>query len=252
MDKYSELSRRRFVKLLTFGTATSMVAGKLWRRDLLAYCENAAGQKDTVLKIKISDYPAIQQAFGSVRLGINPILGDVNLDGDFYPFMINRDGFDNFHVLDCQCRHAGCIVPPYNNMEFIIRCVCHGSEYDIDGTVLRGPALESLHTYPCEFDGDDTLTIHIPCWGFDVKLALQSGGPNARLRLDFPTFRNVTYEVTFKQKPQDPWSVASFALSPTGPCDQTSLIGDGLPATAYLDRPASTGLFAVGMKLVEM
>jgi nitrite reductase/ring-hydroxylating ferredoxin subunit len=252
MDIRSELSRRRFVKMLSFGTASSVVAGKLWRRDLLAFCVNTSTQKDAVLKVRVSDYPALQQNYGSVRLGVNPIFGPGGPDGDFWPFMINKDGFGDFYVLDCECRHASCVVPAFDSQSFRITCSCHGSEYDINGAVLNGPATQPLHRYPCEFDGNDTLTIRAPCWGFDVSLAVQPGGPKARLKLEFPTFRNVTYEVNFREKPSDAWSVASFSTTPTGPANQTEWLADGLPATVYVDRATATGFYAVGMKLAEM
>ncbi len=245
------IPRRRFVKLLTFGTATSLVAGKFCRHNLLAYCELPPGQEGAVFKIRLSDFPALQEDYGSVRLGINPIGSDFP-DGLFYPFIINRDGFGNFYVLDCECRHAGCVVPTYDNTEFVILCPCHGSRYDIDGSVLGGPATEPLHQYPFEFDGNDTLTIHVPCWAFNTQLSILPGGPNSRVQLDFPTFPQVTYEVRFRERPQDPWTLASFATTLGGPADQTSRLGLGTPATIYLDRTTPTGLYAVSMDLFEM
>src|SRR6187399_2044985 len=110
------IPRRNFLKLVTFGTATSIVAGKLWQREVLAYCGNSAGEQDAVFKVRISDFPTLQSEYGSVRLSINPIIShDPIEDGRFYPFIITRDGFGNFFVLDSECRHARCVVPAYNN-----------------------------------------------------------------------------------------------------------------------------------------
>lgn len=88
-----KIPRRRFVKLLTFGTVTSVIAGKLWQREVLAFCDPLPNQKDAVFKVRVSDYPALLQVFGSVRLGINPVRPDDEPfpDGPFYPFLINRD-----------------------------------------------------------------------------------------------------------------------------------------------------------------
>ena len=49
------------MKLLTFGTATSVIAGKLWRREVLAFCDPLPGQQDAVFKVRVSDYPALLQ-----------------------------------------------------------------------------------------------------------------------------------------------------------------------------------------------
>ena len=248
------IPRRRFVKLLTFGTATSIVAGKLWQREVLAFCEPGPGEvvKDGVFKVRLSDYPALSQDFGSVRLGLNPVSHDHYPDGTFYPFLINRDDFGNFYVLDCQCLHQGCSVPTFDPGELGIRCPCHGSFYGIDGEVLEGPTTQALHRYQFEFDGDDTLAIHIPCWGFEVKAEVLPGGPNSRIRLDFEAFQNTTYEVKFREKNNSPWTTASFATAPTGPADQTSLTTFAGPVSVYLDRTTATGYYAVGVKLSEV
>lgn len=244
--------RRRFVKLLTFGTATSMMAGKLWQREVLGFCDPLPDQKDAVFKVRVSDYPALLQNFGSVRLGINPVGNDDFPDGPFYPFLINRDDLGNFHVLDCECRHASCVLPALDASEQGIRCGCHGSFYRIDGAVLEGPAEFPLHAYQFEFDGSDLLTIRVPCWGFETKLAVLPGGPGTRVKLDFPVQGQVTYEVVFSPSPQGPWTVASFATTPDGPADQTSLTTFGGEATLYLDRTTDTGFYAIGMKLSEV
>ncbi|MBP9902298.1 MAG: ubiquinol-cytochrome c reductase iron-sulfur subunit [Verrucomicrobiota bacterium] len=246
-----KIPRRRFVKLLTFGTATSLVAGKLWQRDLLAFCELPPGEEGAVLKIRLSDYPALQQAYGSVRLGINPISSEYP-DGDFYPILINRDGLGDFHVLDCECRHAGCVVPAYDSTQFVILCPCHGSRYDVDGSVVGGPATEPLYQYQFELDGNDTLAIHIPCWAFKAQLSVAPGGAGSRVQLDFPTFPQVTYRVGFREHLQDVLGPASFAATPSGPANQTSLTGLGTPATIYLDRTTPTGYYTVSMDVLEI
>jgi Rieske Fe-S protein len=248
------IPRRRFIKYVTFGAATSVVAGKLWQREVLAYCTPPTGQtvKDGVFKIRISDYPALSLDFGSVRLGLNPVGNDNYPDGGFYPFLINRDELGNFFVLDCECGHQSCVVPTFDTTQMGIRCYCHGSFYSIDGGVLEGPTTQPLHNYPFEFDGNDTLTIHIPCWGFEVKAAVLPGGPNARIRLDFEAFQNTTYEVSFRERLQDPWTTASFATTPAGLANQTSLTTFAGDVSVYLDRPTKTGFYAIGMKLSEV
>ena len=87
-----QLPRRRFIKFITFGTATSIVAGKLWQREVLAFCVPLPDQKEAVFKVRISDFPALQQDWGSVRLGINPVRPDVQPypDGAFYHASIRR------------------------------------------------------------------------------------------------------------------------------------------------------------------
>lgn len=245
--------RRTFLKYVTFGTATSFVAGKLWQREVLAYCENLPGQKNAVFKIKLSDYPALLSENGSVRLGINPVISEDPLDdGRYYPLIITRDGFNNFYVLDSECRHARCVLPAYDGEAFVIHCPCHGSEYAVDGSVTQGPAQQPLYRYTSEYDGDNTLTIHIPCWGFETTATVLPGGANSRLRLDFEGKKEVTYEVSFSPSPKGPWTPASFATTAAGAANQTEFTPTiSGPISLYLDRTTATGFYAVGMKLVQ-
>jgi cytochrome b6-f complex iron-sulfur subunit len=246
--------RRRFIKFLTFGTASSFLGGALWRLPVMAVCTPLPGQKPANLTIRLADYPALAQEFGSVRLGINPITGGSEPfpNGNFYPILVNRDGFGNYHVLDTECKHASCVVPAFDSSEFVIRCPCHGSEYDIDGSLVGGPADFPLTKYPSQKDAQGNLNVQIPCWGFDTALSGLPGGPQSRLRLNFPTFPQVVYEVSFGEKPGDAFTVVPFSLTEGGPANQTSLAATGAPASLYVDRSTPTGFFAVGMKLQEI
>jgi len=246
--------RRQFIRLLTFGTASSFLGGRLWQTPLMAVCVPLPGQKPATLKIRLADYPALGQEFGSVRLGINPISSGSEPfpTGNFYPILVNRDGFGAYHVLDCECKHASCVVPAFDSSEFVIRCPCHGSEYEIDGALRNGPANEPLTKYPALNDGQGNLIVEIPCWGFETTLAALAGGPQSRVRLNFPTFPQVTYEVSFREKPADAWTIVPFSITPGGSASQTVLLATGAPASLYLDRTTPSGSYAVGMKLQEL
>jgi Rieske Fe-S protein len=257
MDFTINQSRRRFVRTLTLGTAFSMILGKPWRAAVLADC---TASNTGMFKIRLDDYPALQQAGGSVRLSVNPVRPDAEPfpDGDFYPILINRGAGNTFYVLDAECRHAGCVVPAYDVDVGGILCPCHGSLYDIDGSVLRNPDvlppfhLTPLRTYQFAFDGNNTLTIDVPNLGFCVNATVAPGGPTARLQLDFETHLEVQYEVYYRERSQDPWTVIPFATTPDGPADQMFLRANGAPANMFVDRATSTGYYAVAMRLLDV
>ncbi len=45
-------------------------------------------------------------------------------------------------VLSAHCTHLGCVINQLENERLI--CPCHGSEYDLNGKVLKGPAYKNL------------------------------------------------------------------------------------------------------------
>jgi glycine/D-amino acid oxidase-like deaminating enzyme/nitrite reductase/ring-hydroxylating ferredoxin subunit len=47
------------------------------------------------------------------------------------------------HALAAECTHMGCIVS-WNKAELSWDCPCHGSRFDIDGTVIQAPATKDL------------------------------------------------------------------------------------------------------------
>jgi cytochrome b6-f complex iron-sulfur subunit len=62
-------------------------------------------------------------------------------------FMVRRE--KSLYALVGICTHLGCI-PPWKAGEGLFHCPCHGSEFSIEGDVLRGPAREPLYRAPIE------------------------------------------------------------------------------------------------------
>jgi glycine/D-amino acid oxidase-like deaminating enzyme/nitrite reductase/ring-hydroxylating ferredoxin subunit len=56
---------------------------------------------------------------------------------------VYRDQDGTAHALSSVCTHMGCQVA-FNSIERSWDCPCHGSRFDIDGTVLDGPATKPL------------------------------------------------------------------------------------------------------------
>jgi Rieske Fe-S protein len=75
-----------------------------------------------------------------------------SLGADGAPILIVRTGRDAFAALSTRCAHEGCPVnPPVNG---VITCPCHGSQYALDGKVLRGPTIYPLTRYETNYDRD--------------------------------------------------------------------------------------------------
>jgi cytochrome b6-f complex iron-sulfur subunit len=65
---------------------------------------------------------------------------------------------DSFSAFDPTCTHKGCeIIKRRDFME----CPCHGSEFDLDGNVIKGPAQIPLSNFRSEYDGKNSVTIFL-------------------------------------------------------------------------------------------
>ncbi len=54
-----------------------------------------------------------------------------------------RDPGGTLHAVSLRCTHLGCLLR-FNGAERSWDCPCHGSRFDIDGSVLEGPAVRPL------------------------------------------------------------------------------------------------------------
>lgn len=102
------------------------------------------------VSLALADYPELQQASGV--LPVRP-------GGSGKPIMIVRGEGDKFSAFSLKCTHLGCTVG-WNEAARSFDCPCHGSRFQADGSVLRGPAKQPLTGYPVEFDGS-TLRFHV-------------------------------------------------------------------------------------------
>ncbi len=57
-------------------------------------------------------------------------------------------------VFSAHCTHLGCIINKVENGKLV--CPCHGSEYDLEGNVVKGPAWKSLKRNPSKITSDGT------------------------------------------------------------------------------------------------
>jgi Rieske Fe-S protein len=59
--------------------------------------------------------------------------------------------------LDRMCPHEWCdMLPGTGGMWFedSLMCLCHGSRFAIDGTVMTGPAVDNIPSYRVQYDGE--------------------------------------------------------------------------------------------------
>ena len=257
--------RRNFIKTLLVGTVVSTVDGTIWNRRLLADVHASSSAESGILHIKISDFPTLENEFGSIRLGLNPLRpasdcpGGIDANGKFAPVIITRGPGNTFYALDSRCSHEDRIVNTYSESLGYFRCPCHNSRYALDGENIRGPdrrpgqILDPLQAYEVSFDGDDLLTIIVPDWAFSVLKTRVLGDTQPQIALEFIARRNVTYEIVFRSTVNDPWEVIPFSTSPGTPPNRISFAStrDDI-IEAFVDRDTDLGFYGVSTPATEL
>lgn len=74
-----------------------------------------------------------------------------------FPIAVYRHSDDNYTALWTECTHQNCEVKPNENL---LTCPCHGSEFDVNGGVLEGPAESDLKIFKVSTDNDN-IYVHI-------------------------------------------------------------------------------------------
>lgn len=109
------------------------------------------------------DLPAVANNAIVLLLDSFPMLAAVGgsvigkADGHANPIVIARVDGSSFAALDAICTHMQCTVT-YNALNLSLDCPCHHSSYELDGSVITGPAVRPLRNYTTSFDGT-TVTV---------------------------------------------------------------------------------------------
>lgn len=61
----------------------------------------------------------------------------------------------DFKGFSSVCPHAGCNVSEV--VDAVIKCPCHGSEFSLDGSVVKGPATKPLESKAITVQGDSIV-----------------------------------------------------------------------------------------------
>lgn len=115
------------------------VPGALAAGLTLSACATTATYRTAIrggrLAIEFENFPELAKPGGGI------LLSAPGLDGPV--LLINLDG-TSFRALSGVCTHLGCNVRPSGRF---LQCPCHGSTYDLEGQVTRGPAEQPLRMF---------------------------------------------------------------------------------------------------------
>ncbi|HEX9886085.1 MAG TPA: Rieske (2Fe-2S) protein [Longimicrobiales bacterium] len=73
-----------------------------------------------------------------------------------WPVYVRAEAGAAWVALLARCTHRGCQPDPVGDR---LVCPCHGSEYDLLGRVLEGPAERPLTRFPVSVEGDDLVIV---------------------------------------------------------------------------------------------
>jgi nitrite reductase/ring-hydroxylating ferredoxin subunit len=98
--------------------------------------------------------PAVTQPTGPIAAGnVKDVpAGTFRVMGEV---VLARDG-GGLYALSAVCTHAGCPTVANGGGLF---CPCHGSRFDQDGNVTRGPARQALPHFQVDLASDGAITV---------------------------------------------------------------------------------------------
>jgi Rieske Fe-S protein len=101
--------------------------------------------------VQVGDLPA-----GNVS---DLAVGTLNVVGS-EPICIGRDP-SGIYAMTLTCTHAGCDMGQHGSVSAQgVICGCHGSEFDPNGDVVRGPATQPLAHFAVTAATSGNLTVH--------------------------------------------------------------------------------------------
>ncbi len=102
------------------------------------------------IRLRLAEQPELAAVGGAIKL---------KPEGLDDTILLWRLGPSEFAATSIICTHMGCEVEVADGGH-ALACPCHGSRYDVDGSVRHGPAQRALHRYAVEAN-ETELTVHL-------------------------------------------------------------------------------------------
>jgi len=132
-----QVSRRRFLAQLAggLGLTAGVTTGLPGCATVTVYPGSLSGGRIVLQRPELDEAMAAKRV---VRLSAPGFDGTI---------LLVKAESGEYRALDATCTHQGCQVRPTGSG---LTCPCHGSSYNLDGEVVRGPAQKPLHYYNTE------------------------------------------------------------------------------------------------------
>jgi nitrite reductase/ring-hydroxylating ferredoxin subunit len=136
--------RRRFLSL-----CACTMAGSVLATGCASLAVRQVEPTDGRLRLPLLQYPELTEDGGALTIVWR---------GQEHPVFVLALGGQRFAALSPICTHLGCTVEIQGER---LVCPCHGSTYDRQGRVLRGPAERALQAYPLRVTADGVLEVDL-------------------------------------------------------------------------------------------
>jgi len=150
-------SRRQFLRLAALAGGAALIGGcnasSAPPPEASPASSNGPGSTYNPIKaVEKPDHSLLIPGGGKLQAGtalafVNP----GNVPGILYAA---SDG--SLKAISALCTHQGCTVR-WQSLDKPLICPCHGSEFELDGKVEKGPATNPLPTYAARRQGDDAV-----------------------------------------------------------------------------------------------
>ena len=135
------MNRRDFVTACALAGAGALLTG------CVAMVTHPVPVSAGRVRFALASYPELAKPGGAIK-----ILPVAHED----PIYVLAVGDGQFRAVSPICTHRGCTVDVQGQR---LVCPCHGSTYDRNGAVLRGPAERALTSYPVTREGGSLVIL---------------------------------------------------------------------------------------------
>ncbi|MDP6794568.1 MAG: Rieske (2Fe-2S) protein [Verrucomicrobiota bacterium] len=231
-----QINRRGALRTLLF---TSVCAGACGAGSGRWFVSHVQAGESALFRMAIDDFPQLKQSYGSVRLRVPGVPSSNNY------IIVTRMPGNQFYAVSALCTHRGVALEPFKKGAGL-RCLAHGSQFDANGKVVKGPARSSLKSYSAAYNGHDAVNVKFPNIGYSVATELVEAGAGERMKLEFETLTGMEYSVQVRGTVNGVSSaLAKFALTPAGSLTKTSLSGNGKIVSLYIAPNQNAGFITI-------
>ncbi|EPS66169.1 cytochrome b6-f complex iron-sulfur subunit 1, chloroplastic, partial [Genlisea aurea] len=164
-DRVPDMAKRQLMNLLLLGALSLPTGGMLLPYTYFFVPPSDGGSGGgTVAKDKLGNDVYADEWIKNHGPGDRTLTQ--GLKGDPTYLVVENDKTLATYAINAVCTHLGCVVP-WNGAENKFICPCHGSQYNNQGRVVRGPAPLSLALVHA--DVDDGKVVFVPWLETDFR-----------------------------------------------------------------------------------